>query len=218
MTKKICIIKACGKPHKAKGYCVKHYRRYLEHGDPNIVKPPGSNKRWRRNPDTVLVGDEFGYWTVIGPYVRDGKENRAKFPCKCKCGTERLVDFRQLDGSKKTISCGCYQKEVMASKRKHGIPGTKKHQRSRWIWNTYKMTLEDYEELLNLQGDGCAICEEVPEYDLYVDHDHVTGFVRGLLCQDCNFGIANFKDNKEIMNEAIKYIERAEKISAEVKD
>jgi hypothetical protein len=42
---------------------------------------------------------------------------------------------------------------------------------------------------------------------LGVDHDHITGKVRGLLCNDCNLGIGHFKDNIEKLKLAIKYLE-----------
>lgn len=40
------------------------------------------------------------------------------------------------------------------------------------------------DELRALQGDRCGICGERRE--LQIDHDHISGFVRGLLCQHCN--------------------------------
>lgn len=36
--KKICKIKGCKNPHMARGWCNKHYARWLKHGDPTIVK------------------------------------------------------------------------------------------------------------------------------------------------------------------------------------
>ena len=36
MPSKICSI--CGKPHRAKGYCRKHYVRYFKYGDPHYTK------------------------------------------------------------------------------------------------------------------------------------------------------------------------------------
>lgn len=50
------------------------------------------------------------------------------------------------------------------------------------------MTLEDYNKLLKQQGGICAICNAYPTRltRLQVDHDHITGRVRGLLCLSCN--------------------------------
>lgn len=64
-----------------------------------------------------------------------------------------------------------------------------KNNREKIKWNImyskYRLRREDYEQLLEEQGGMCKICREVllkPE----VDHDHVTGEVRGLLCRHCN--------------------------------
>jgi len=43
----------------------------------------------------------------------------------------------------------------------------------------------------------------------YVDHDHVTNKVRGLLCHHCNTALGKFKDDINIMKQAIKYLERS---------
>ena len=45
---------------------------------------------------------------------------------------------------------------------------------------------------------------------LSVDHNHVTSKVRGLLCNNCNRGIGNFKDKKELLLKAISYLDKHE--------
>ena len=44
---------------------------------------------------------------------------------------------------------------------------------------------------------------------LSVDHCHVTGNVRGLLCRACNLALGQFEDNIKTLNKAIKYLEQA---------
>lgn len=76
---------------------------------------------------------------------------------------------------------------------------------------------EDYLKILEKQNKKCAICLE-PYYEktdivgrkspsLYVDHDHKTGKIRGLLCNNCNQAVGYFKDKKELLEKAILYID-----------
>ena len=49
------------------------------------------------------------------------------------------------------------------------------------------LALNDYEQLLEAQHGGCAICGRPPRTRrLHVDHSHATGKIRGLLCFTCN--------------------------------
>jgi hypothetical protein len=51
----------------------------------------------------------------------------------------------------------------------------------------------------------CAICKA--EGPLVIDHDHSSGAVRGLLCQQCNSGLGFFRDNIDTLKQAIAYLE-----------
>lgn len=74
----------------------------------------------------------------------------------------------------------------------------------------YGLSESEYEALLHGQGGVCAICGSAhPGLDFSffpVDHDHVTGEVRGLLCNDCNLGIQRFKDNANFLVSAATYL------------
>ena len=78
----------------------------------------------------------------------------------------------------------------------------------------FGITPERYSELLKSQNGTCAICKQ-PETAtrlgkvkaLAVDHCHQSGAVRGLLCADCNTGIGKLKENVDIFQSAIQYLE-----------
>ena len=76
----------------------------------------------------------------------------------------------------------------------------------------YGLTPEEFEELLTAQGDGCAICGK-PNPD-NVDHDHVTGRVRGILCWNCNVGVGQFEDDVERLVAATIYLDRDDELAA----
>lgn len=82
----------------------------------------------------------------------------------------------------------------------------------------YGITPEDKEKMIENQGYKCAICgEEIflfrdtknKKKDIaHVDHDHKTGKVRGLLCQECNSGLGKFRDNTDYLLSAISYLKK----------
>jgi hypothetical protein len=55
------------------------------------------------------------------------------------------------------------------------------------------------------QNGKCKICAVTSE-NLYIDHDHKSMEVRGLLCRDCNSALGLFRDNTEILENAIEYL------------
>src|SRR5271165_6035947 len=72
------------------------------------------------------------------------------------------------------------------------------------IGNKYNISTEEYLLLLKSQNDCCAICKKSPnklkqtkgcKTKLVIDHDHVTGKIRGLLCDNCNKAIGQFQEN-----------------------
>ena len=67
-----------------------------------------------------------------------------------------------------------------------------------------------YDKLYDQQSGRCAICGVRPDV-LYIDHDHITDEIRGLLCRKCNFGIGLFGvDEHEavFLKAAINYIKK----------
>lgn len=81
----------------------------------------------------------------------------------------------------------------------------------------YDMTETQYREMLAQQQGCCAICAVKMESP-HVDHCHVTGQVRGMLCRSCNHGLGNFRDNIQFLMNAAKYLTDVEaRFGAETK-
>lgn len=63
--------------------------------------------------------------------------------------------------------------------------------------------------MLFVQNYACAICHrELPELEhgLVVDHDHVTGKVRALLCGNCNTALGLLGDDVARIQRAAEYV------------
>lgn len=69
--------------------------------------------------------------------------------------------------------------------------------------------------LMKEQNNLCGICNkpEVHDRRLALDHCHVTGKIRGLLCHRCNVGLGNFDDNLEGIRKAYEYLLRSEELT-----
>jgi hypothetical protein len=71
----------------------------------------------------------------------------------------------------------------------------------------YGITLDDYELRLKQQKGLCAVCFEPPKRRrLGVDHDHITGKIRGLVHNQCNVLLGMAADNPELLERAARYL------------
>lgn len=86
----------------------------------------------------------------------------------------------------------------------------KQSKRDRELVRKYGITGKQYDEILEEQKGVCALCKELRltgnQKRMHVDHDHKTKKVRGILCQSCNTGLGKFRDDTELLKEAIKYL------------
>jgi hypothetical protein len=78
----------------------------------------------------------------------------------------------------------------------------------RWILKTYGITSEQYEALYEAQGGCCYICQRAKGISkkLSVDHDHATGYVRGLLCATCNKILGHLRDDDYAAARIVSYL------------
>lgn len=86
--------------------------------------------------------------------------------------------------------------------------------RNCYLVRTYGITSEQYEVMFDAQNGKCAICLKEEDTLLSsgknksfaVDHNHKTGQIRGLLCENCNRAIGLLKEDTELLTRAIQYI------------
>ena len=102
-------------------------------------------------------------------------------------------------------------KENILKQKKEYYENNKEKIREIYLKRKYGLTIKRYNRLLKKQGGVCAICRKKENgKGLAVDHNHQTGNVRGLLCQNCNTGIGLLNDNIQILQKTIKYLKQGE--------
>jgi hypothetical protein len=83
------------------------------------------------------------------------------------------------------------------------------------LYKSYNISSLDFENILASQNNKCAICgidqnslKDGKKKYLCVDHCHITGSIRGLLCDKCNRGIGLLGDNIDNLFNAIDYLKK----------
>jgi len=86
------------------------------------------------------------------------------------------------------------------------------NKRKKSLQKNYGLTLKDYEQMLETQNNRCAICSirHTENKKLQVDHNHLTGKVRGLLCKSCNFLVGTFESRLALLMQAGRYLYNAD--------
>jgi hypothetical protein len=83
-------------------------------------------------------------------------------------------------------------------------------QRKQLLKRTYRLTVDQWHELLQKQEGKCPICktDDPGGRNWHTDHDHATGEIRGILCSRCNIMLGHARDSVEILLAAISYLQK----------
>jgi len=81
------------------------------------------------------------------------------------------------------------------------------------LQSKFGMSLAEYHSWVATIGNQCEICKRPPkDRALDIDHDHISGQVRGLLCNQCNQGLGLLKDDPELLEKAAQYLRERKKV------
>jgi Recombination endonuclease VII len=138
-------------------------------------------KKWRKEHPDYSPSYNRQYWV----------DNKAELTAK---GAEWQKAHHELV---KAYAQKCYQKS-----------NKDKHIRKR-LKRLYGITPEQKQELLESQGSKCGACGSInagPK-GWTLDHDHVTGFIRGVLCHGCNTSLGLLGDSVDRLKALIGYLQ-----------
>lgn len=152
-----------------------------------------------------------------GTFTRVRTQGRPRIYCSRRC-TMAASEQRKLDrntgSGPRRCACGAevqtpVGKPVCPGCRKDPRPGAQVRERARTL-RAYGLTQDDWDALVKRQQNRCAVCQTGKPGGRgerwHIDHDHVTGQVRGLLCGKCNSAIGLFRDDPDIIKAAARYV------------
>lgn len=192
----LCTVDGCTRAHKARGYCAVHYQHYLR-GVPVRAE--------------IKTRDR----TVYEHCSEEGCQDPVKARGLCMAHYARLLRhghtrFHDRKRPAKQCSVAACENHVYAKGMCH-----QHYIRQRGLSKNYGLSLEDEARMLVEQGGVCAICSGYRRstnglsgktMDFHLDHDHATGSVRGLLCDQCNRGIGLLGDDTVTLATALSYL------------
>lgn len=124
----------------------------------------------------------------------------------CSCSQIRPDDDFSPDKSKKD---GLASLCKSCRNERYGTRYSRTY-RCKRLQTLYGITADQYDQIYDEHEGKCAICKSIEtgrgDEWFCVDHDHTTGNVRGLLCNNCNRALGLFKDNEQILKSAETYV------------
>jgi hypothetical protein len=131
--------------------------------------------------------------------------------CK-KCVQQKRLEAKRLrretDANWRLKEIEGWRKE---RERRKLLPDYKRSHQNRNYKSKYGLTIEEVEDRIKARNNLCDICKKEPDNrykKLYVDHNHETNEVRGMLCHYCNFAIGLLKEDPHLLQEALQYLKK----------
>ena len=141
---------------------------------------------------------------------------------KCKADTRRYAARRgNAYGDCAPCALKSHQKAKGARALKHSL-WMKKNRKVQQIYQNARrhgLTVAQFNALLIVQQDRCAICRRQFTRTPHIDHDHSCcpdrfscgACVRGLLCAGCNGHLGRCKDDAALLSRYVTYVETRRK-------
>lgn len=132
-----------------------------------------------------------------------------------KCLQEKPLSEFWADRSKKhglSSRCKTCKAELYKKYRKERGYDAKMYwknplaERERHLKRKYGIDQSAYDQMYADQAGKCAVCMKTQDRAFDVDHCHVTGKVRGLLCTSCNRMLGHSGDNPAHLIRAALYL------------
>lgn len=139
-----------------------------------------------------------GYCFSNNTRIRDGLDNICR-----KCNKDKSKSLRSSDEKKQKVRL------LKIKEYKKSVPNYEKNTKLKQLYN---ISYDDWNKLRLLQNNQCAICKHFFNLDkpklIHVDHDHITGVIRSLLCHYCNSALGLLKEDPAIIKNMLLYIEK----------
>ncbi len=139
--------------------------------------------------------------------VREQKKEAAKRQARKdpEATREYLKRYREIPGNRERLLQYARQYRLDPEKRPRVLAAS----RERHYASCYGISTAERDAMLAAQGGLCAICQKETSFrsgGAAVDHCHITGKVRAVLCGNCNPGLGKFFDSPELLEAAALYI------------
>lgn len=193
-------------------YCVNHPDVIATHSQGRLCNKCYCKEYRKKKPGLVKYHNSLRKLRKTNPDLF-GKKKRLCDSCKERLTVARRLCSRCYRAYRKSSDSNYQtkQNEKARAWRANNSERMSEHynrMKFRHLERLYKISKDEYINLLNLQGGVCAICKgvNINGKKLGVDHCHTTGTIRGLLCNNCNRALGCFRDNIEIMENGIRYL------------
>ena len=157
---------------------------------------------------------------LITPINTDSGRRCLPFMKYCrKCKTDKPEAEFYFDNSRNAVSAPCKEcrialvTELSKGWKKSNPDKVKQSGRRTKLKKLYGLSPETLSEIWIAQNKSCKICKRPLSLSAteksskpHVDHDHVSGVVRGLLCLTCNTGLGMFGDSAGLLEAAKQYL------------
>jgi hypothetical protein len=170
---------------KENGALAETYKRYHERNAEERREASRTAKREERKRDPQKLNARNRRWREANPENRDIAAATAK-------------QWRADNGDR------------VKQNRRRWLEGNPAFPRINQLRGQFGLSVVGLAAIVEQQGGRCAICRCALQGGRrqHVDHDHVTGMVRGVLCSRCNTAIGQLCDDPVVIARAAEYVRR----------